>query len=701
MKKVSSAIERGGQTPSKAGPRPAPLSGNGQGTPRPRILLLADKRAWAYDTAAQAISKRLADEFEFRIEYVREAPDLSAWPFDLIYVFFWGETYHHRFVSDPRRVIKEISSHRWALEEEYGKLSPAQAAERYLSDAATLTATSRRLQLMFSPHREVHLTPNGFEPSDFLSHPRRPGPPRLGWAGNEQDRCKGLQDILRPAAGRDFELNIAGGALGPREMGQFYNNIDVLCVASTAEGEPLTLVEAMACGCFPVSVDVGIVPELVQHGTNGLIVQRNIAAFQAAFQWCRLNADCVRDAGQRNAQALLQTRTWDQVSGCWRRALRGALAKLSPVGANGVQRAARVAVSQAPASMTLAGNGAPALPPLKTLALFSAAVNGDNSGDALIVDATQRLLGQHPAKVFPLLQPLTAEQVEEVNGCDAAIICGTNLYQHIFSCALTAEVIAKIKIPILPLGLGGSAPIGQLPHMDEAGVQAVRMLHDRCAVGSVRDLMSLEFLRRLGIKNVELTGCPVLFHALREPQFAPANVSRLFLSIRARLLHIDQSWGAKALRTLEALAGQFKPTLLLQSPYDLPIALELAKRFGLDLVHDETYCHTGMVQAARDASRTVGFRLHFGMVSLSYGKPAAIIATDTRTTGFCDMMGLPYYDLRTYTDETLTHDLLAPPPDMTRFGQNWRGLRAAMIAVLEKNGLVSELAASVAPPDPG
>lgn len=57
---------------------------------KPRVLMLVDRRGWAYDTAAKAISVRLSDEFEFRICYVRENPDLNAWEFDLLYVFFWG-----------------------------------------------------------------------------------------------------------------------------------------------------------------------------------------------------------------------------------------------------------------------------------------------------------------------------------------------------------------------------------------------------------------------------------------------------------------------------------------------------------------------------------------------------------------------------------------------------------------------------------
>jgi tetratricopeptide (TPR) repeat protein len=140
---------------------------------RPKVLFLADRPGWAYDTAAQAISRRLGDEFDIRVEYSLQHPDLNAWAFDLAYVFFWGETYHRSFVKDSRRVVKEISSHRWANEPAYGLLSAQAMAAKYLPDAATLTATSKRLQAMFAPFRRVLWTPNGFDPHLFSNRGRR------------------------------------------------------------------------------------------------------------------------------------------------------------------------------------------------------------------------------------------------------------------------------------------------------------------------------------------------------------------------------------------------------------------------------------------------------------------------------------------------------------------------------------------------
>lgn len=828
---------------------------------KPRVLMLVDKRGWAYDTAAQAISRRLSDEFEFRIEYVRENPDLNAWKFDLLYVFFWGEDYHRKFGVKPCRVIKEISSHRWENEDAYGRLNAAQAAAKYLADAGTLTATSHRLRDAFSPHREVFWCPNGFETGTFSARENRTGPLRIGWAGNRKDACKGVDDVLVPAAGRDFELVLAGGDLDSAAMGRFYNSIDVLCVASTAEGEPLTLVEGMASGVFPVAVDVGIVPELVRHGENGFVVNRNPAAFGAAFQWCRQNVDHVRQAGSDNARRMATERRWDDVAPHWRRALRAAWRALppeetaSPIPAGafhernlGVDlgqwpdraRAAAAAVVSLPlpagASVVDMGCGHQTLKALlpasvryepidriarapgvrimdfaqelpaeshsvatflgvfeyfadpdrlvrwaashvrwlvmsfndcsnpvrraaqhwenplgfpgledlfrshggrilsktdlgraeflylvefpsasapsrievteaapaigrtaklafrrKTLALLSAAVNGDNSGDALIVDAVRRILGGHRLHELPLLQPLSPAQIEEINGCDAAVICGTNLYQHVFSCPLTPAVISRIRVPILPLGVGSSAPIGRLPEMNPEGVQAVRMIHERCAVGSVRDPVALDFVRSLGIRNVELTGCPVLFHGLREPQFLEPSSERLVLSVRARLLHVEEHWNLKQMETLRRLCRDFRPVLLLQSPYDLPIAEDLVREFGLESLHDDNWGAGPMIQGVHLATRTAGFRLHFGMLSLAYGRPATFLATDTRTSGFCDMMGVPYHAVQTYRDADLLAEMAGPQPGRERFLANWRALCSAMDSLLKTNGLDSAL----------
>ncbi len=294
---------------------------------KPRILLLADRRGWAFDIAAEAMSKELANSFDFEIKYVHEKPFISSKKFDLVFVYFWGENYHVQFLKDSMKVIKEISSHRWENEESYGMVSPEEMAKRYLTDAGHLISTSERLRKIFSPYREISLCPNGFDPEVFYKSNQRAGKLKIGWAGNINDSCKGIKDIIKPACGDEFELLIAGGNLNREQMAEFYNKIDVFCVASTAEGEPLTLIEAMACGCFPVCTDVGIVPELIENGKCGLIVERSIEAFREAFSWCQENLEEVRRQGGLNAEQMIKTRTWKEVAPIFGKMLKDVLEK--------------------------------------------------------------------------------------------------------------------------------------------------------------------------------------------------------------------------------------------------------------------------------------------------------------------------------------------------------------------------------------
>ncbi|MFQ5503763.1 MAG: polysaccharide pyruvyl transferase family protein [Planctomycetota bacterium] len=821
---------------------------------RPIVLLLVDQPGWAYDRAAQAMQRELAGCFDVEIRYVADAPDLGRERFELLHVFFWGERYQESFTIPKERIVREISSHRFG-EASFGRLNPSEMAERYLGHSALWTCTSRRLERLFSPYGKLQWTPNGFDPEHFHASGRRArGPVRIGWAGSARDPCKGLDEVLRPAAGSDFELVLADGLLPPERMGEFYRSIDVFCVASTAEGEPLTLIEAMASGCYPVCVDAGIVPELVQNREHGRIVQRDAHAFRAAFQWASLNPELVRRGGLANARRLHATRTWAHVAPFWQLAWTRALgdSRVPPASAESpisvaypdnlernlgqelgewpdrAQAASRV-IHELPRNeggcLVDLGCGKQTIRPLlpaglqylpvdrltrsedtlvldldrelpagrfevglalglleycedpgeilawlaghcrfavlsfndcsdeprrrrqhwrcgwspdrfasrlesldatvlqeielsagerlyalefpsiigveiprtpervertKRIALFSAALNGDNSGDALIEDAIRRLLADCEFERLPLVYSPSEEEIERANACELGILCGTNLYQSVFASGLSGRVLDRLEIPLLPLGIGGSAALGEPIRMRAEDQVLVRRIHECCPVASVRDPASLDFLRSIGVDNAVLTGCPVLFHALEEPQFSRNPDGPLHVSVRARLLHIAGEYGARQLETLVRLVQAWSPTLVLQSPYDFPIALALARRFGCEVRLDPGFQHQALVAAAKDCGASLGFRLHYGMLCLSYGKPARFIGSDTRTESFCEMMGLPHQDIRSYRDENLLACAFLPPPE--RFARRWVELAANLVSVLERNGLGCGLA---------
>lgn len=66
----------------------------------------------------------------------------------------------------------------------------------------------------------------------------------------------------------DDYVHLAG--LWP-DTAQVFPALDLLLHTSRIEGMPLTLLEAMACGCPVVAIGVGGVPEVVEEGATGLI----------------------------------------------------------------------------------------------------------------------------------------------------------------------------------------------------------------------------------------------------------------------------------------------------------------------------------------------------------------------------------------------------------------------------------------------
>jgi hypothetical protein len=55
---------------------------------------------------------------------------------------------------------------------------------------------------------------------------------------------------------------------------------------------------------------VGIVPEIIHSGKNGLVVERSIAAFASAFEWCEQNLEMLR-AKRPSQTACVVDESWD------------------------------------------------------------------------------------------------------------------------------------------------------------------------------------------------------------------------------------------------------------------------------------------------------------------------------------------------------------------------------------------------------
>ena len=98
--------------------------------------------------------------------------------------------------------------------------------------------------------------------------------------------------------------------LAPRShaaMGDLFRSAQVVVSPTTHDGTPNTLLEALACGCFPVAGDLESIREWITPGENGLLVDPTDPAALAAAILRGLNEPALRQqAAARNAAIVAE-----------------------------------------------------------------------------------------------------------------------------------------------------------------------------------------------------------------------------------------------------------------------------------------------------------------------------------------------------------------------------------------------------------
>jgi glycosyltransferase involved in cell wall biosynthesis len=206
-----------------------------------------------------------------------------------------------------------------------------------LASAALVIALSeqwRERLLAIAPAARVEVLPNGVALPDLQGR-RREQKPTLLFVG-DLIKAKGLHDLLR-AFGRiaarfpQLELICAGGKppaemarlvaelglqqrvvcpgwLGPERLRAELGRATVFALPSYAEGMPMALLEAMSWGLPVIATPVGGVPQVVEHGVNGLLVAPGDIDGLAAALARLLEEPALRESLGAAARRTIETR---------------------------------------------------------------------------------------------------------------------------------------------------------------------------------------------------------------------------------------------------------------------------------------------------------------------------------------------------------------------------------------------------------
>ena len=300
-----------------------------------KILIIADKKNWAYDSIAKSLIKYNKTELLFELDYIKNKKHNLKQvhsDFDLIFVLGWqllASIENDKIIEkfdflDKKKVITGIHSHHsWDNKKTLpdNEVKPPKILVEYLNQYKSINCVSKRLYNLFvsSGVKNIFLTENGVDIDIFTQKKKFiiENKLKVGFSGNSQnhDWRKGVSEFIVPATKISdtqlFEANKTEELLIPLEkMPNFYQNIDVYVCASSSEGFSLSVLEASATGIPIISTKVGGCEDFILDGVNGFLVNRNVESIAEKLEFFKKNTQKIKEMGKKNREIIINNYSW-------------------------------------------------------------------------------------------------------------------------------------------------------------------------------------------------------------------------------------------------------------------------------------------------------------------------------------------------------------------------------------------------------
>jgi len=287
-----------------------------------RAVFVVDELTWGYGSMARGLAEHLNGEHEIDIldhAAVTQGIDFSSYDC-VIGLSSWWLWKALSAVPSNTRVLTYVSNEVHFREDFLRRC--------ILRSECVLCSSQRIRERLSALYGDVGLRrlPNTIDSELFALQPfSRRAQITVGWAGSTlvhhgkgveliEAAVDGTEDVIFRKQDRREE------AVPHRKMPDFYRGIDVYVNMSDHEGGPLTILEALSCGRYVITTDVGVVRELEAQGAQLSIIPRTVEALRAEFRKVPvLNLAAI---GRRNREII--RRYWDHRVGA--RWLRNALA---------------------------------------------------------------------------------------------------------------------------------------------------------------------------------------------------------------------------------------------------------------------------------------------------------------------------------------------------------------------------------------
>ncbi|WP_332692598.1 polysaccharide pyruvyl transferase family protein [Bosea sp. (in: a-proteobacteria)] len=352
-----------------------------------------------------------------------------------------------------------------------------------------------------------------------------------------------------------------------------------------------------------------------------------------------------------------------------------------------------------------------------------------NIGDAFVFDSSLKLLNFEKLAELPIAS-FDPAAIDRLNAeFDYVFLRGSNYVHAEMDWGRTAEVLRRLKLPVIAFGIGAQAPVSGKLELSEDTRTVLKLIADSTASVGVRGTYSAEVLNGLGIKNVRIIGCPTAFRSNR-PDLAirlPAldSVRQVGVTLRREVSkHYAKDIGRYLTfhrDLVKAMADRFEVTLMAQGEVEekmLALGSAEQKEQGMAALREngwakEWYLDAQMESLYRDRmfysdvvaeyeqlvrklDLVLGYRLHGNLMALANGTPSIYFTYDSRTVEFAETFRIPSVDV--FAGKEFRLEEYWEQARFDRFNAAYGQVYRAMSAFLSENKVDHKMAKPAAAP---
>lgn len=337
------------------------------------------------------------------------------------------------------------------------------------------------------------------------------------------------------------------------------------------------------------------------------------------------------------------------------------------------------------------------------------AATGYNTGNLLIGNGLVKQLRCDSISTYS--SKMSAAYINE--SFDQIVIPAANFLHPKFDFSSLSDVLENTTLPVFMVGLGAQLPTvdHELEHIPAGTWRLVQIAAERSTSIGVRGYFTADALRKNGISNVRVTGCPSLYtnlaHYTRIKRPVGSIIERTVVN-GSRNVFDHAADRESAVRVEKALFhfaySNQRPFVLQNEQPEIQLSLgeiesassadinSLAKLFSISPEGFVSY-YTKYGKTFFSVSEwfnwikgfdfSIGTRFHGNLAALLNGVPSVVLVHDSRTRELCEFAAIPHAFIQDV--QTLDPQKLYEKANFDLFEERYNQLHRKYVEFLNEN----------------